>query len=882
METKKQDIRIVQLKHFYGNMPRSGKNALHTFSYFDEIYIEPVLPDPANSSQVSLLQIYSRLTELWSINPNAKTIYRTQQTIIAVADIRTKKEEEKTTAFWSDCNKPWFFLTMINVPISTELKKAVAFIENKLGHLYYLIYYSFEFNEILLFCKTNSFSKYLEAIATLNYGSDDKETAPILDTVTICAFQKDCNDDTEMLNAHISLGVTNTNGLNAFIHKWNDSVQLRSKSIIPYRMLGRNDCYITLSEITLSQLKEAFNLYYKWFAKENPWISTYEVTLTAATSDLGFPQGQTSLSLLECESKELITAFDLLKVKVDELIKEYEQLCDNNGIGCDHTFIRIIREMGIMLKNPLVFQLASDLIICLLAQLLDFTIFALRFLRNQSSVNESHSIIMDTTEDKLENLINCFYLNVNSFVSSTVHSARQFIQIPHCGATALEMPPKTMAYYSIMTHIIASALNDCPNAFYGIMLSPKLVNELEVTSLSSFQTRENDHMLSISISEKMLYDPVRTLSIFGHEIAHYVGYAARCRAWRLHCISTYYIHKYLQDFFETYRHLIGVDLDNSLSYLDSNALLDFSDKLTSLFWTKSNDEYNKTATIFSIKHEMLNLHNRMFDNIEAKSMIFSCWIYNNNVPILFANEIKRELRKKLFGSSCENVSAENNSQRPFLESKLEYEYTNKAFNFAIDQFKKNFYDESSDLSLAFDSIVGYLFKECYADISMVMLYELNAQEYAELFFDNNKFDDLELARIHAVARVMQKKGVWTFDGKHMEIQPAEAFGSSNCADHITALMYFCLQANWNPEFSNIISNHYAIDWPLQSVLITYLTACTNSLETVLKANETYVAKARKFGRTLNIGHLSSDVICEIHQLEWDYLTRLFDGYKSYK
>ena len=136
METKKQDIRIVQLKHFYGNMPRSGKNALHTFSYFDEIYIEPVLPDPANSSQVSLLQIYSRLTELWNINPNAETIYRTQQTIIAVADIRTKKEEEKTTAFWSDCNKPWFFLTMINVPISTELKKAVAFIENKLGHLY--------------------------------------------------------------------------------------------------------------------------------------------------------------------------------------------------------------------------------------------------------------------------------------------------------------------------------------------------------------------------------------------------------------------------------------------------------------------------------------------------------------------------------------------------------------------------------------------------------------------------------------------------------------------------------------------------------------------------------------------------------------------------
>ena len=79
----------------------------------------------------------------------------------------------------------------------------------------------------------------------------------------------------------------------------------------------------------------------------------------------------------------------------------------------------------------------------------------------------------------------------------------------------------------------------CNKTFCGIIISPKLIDELEVESLA-LEFTEPNQIISINISEKMIYDLKRTLAVLGHELAHFIGDATRNREVRFKQILIYY------------------------------------------------------------------------------------------------------------------------------------------------------------------------------------------------------------------------------------------------------------------------------------------------------------------------------------------------------
>lgn len=91
------------------------------------------------------------------------------------------------------------------------------------------------------------------------------------------------------------------------------------------------------------------------------------------------------------------------------------------------------------------------------------------------------------------------FQDVSILMDSMNRSSRQFIQTPPFRTTAFSMPPKLMAYYTAVAHQILDALQDDTNNFYGFMIAPSFVKELEVISLAEQRLTEGNQLLSISI-----------------------------------------------------------------------------------------------------------------------------------------------------------------------------------------------------------------------------------------------------------------------------------------------------------------------------------------------------------------------------------------------
>jgi len=900
-----RDIRIVQLKHFYGNRTGSENGGLHTFSYFNEVEVLPVSKsggnDSCDNSQPTLMSAYSALEEC--LKESLGSTYHSQQTLIAISGDKTEAEMEDTKDFWSN-NKAWFFLTMINVPLSIDLKEAVnhikkVYLSRTDDDAKYQIYFSFDFNEILVFCKTNSFSGYMDTVSMLNFHRDDGSPTPILDTVTVCGYDKKCaGDSKDRLNAQISLGITSTESFGIFLERCMENNAFDDKVEISHsKMIGRNDVCLMLKNITLSQLQDVF-AQYESLLGSTPWISTYEIMLTAAKSEvpvsksnerplsIKMPLGRSGLDLVGVDDPEILKAFKLLDEKVDSFLEVYKNYCEKQHIRLDPVFVRIISEMEIMLKNPLVFQLASDLVVCLLPQLFDFAIYMQKQMILSTIENRTRSqMLIDNRERNVEQLLNTFYLDISSLVSSTVHSARQFVQIPHCGVTALEMPPKIMAYYSIMAHEISEALNDRKEeVFFGVMLSPRLVSEPEVLSMPMLDSNNDDHLLSISISENMLYDPIRTLSILGHEIAHFVGDRARCRPYRLRQIAAYYIHKYLQDFFMIYGDIIGLDTSDSLiEYVPTKKLMDFSqDIATKLFFPESKDEFfNKKATLRNANYivkAIKDVHDELLSNSDSRKQIFEGWIYSKGKPLLFASNIMNNLMLML-GASFGQAGDQCDDCQHMSNARILEEYVSKAFNSAVDVYKRWFPKSAGEVEDDFlNGQIKYLFFECYADISMIMTYKMQPNNFANLYIHGRPYDATEFARFRAVARALYKAGIWKDDDRPLSL---EVFYSedSDWKSHINTLYKLCMQESWKPEYSEAINRRYGVDWPLQYTLQEYLSECIVMQKNVLRENKKQVKNVRERFKTGNVlSEPSCDAVEKIHDLEWRYLREIAGRY----
>ncbi len=851
MSSNKKDIRIIQMRN-YGEFKKSGQinqnilNSYLTFSYFDSINVIPIKNATQNDT---LFNAYNTMQEFFSSNDKS---YYAQQIVLAFSDYSNSQfqTKEEIDSFWDRKDDALFFVTMINVSLKYEIDDAIKRIKTifKSHESEYLIYLTFEYNEIIIFFKGNRFDEYSKLIMELNFKTLENDN-PIVDTITLCSFsQNACDYSEERFGAHICLGTDNYNNFSKFL----DDFKKESGNFGQKWLLGRNDIEIWNPNATLAWMH---NIYKNFIKQSAANITTYKLSILIPKNN----EIEKKLTGQNLALSPSIFKFDIktdLAKKISFLDQHYKVFCERLNMSYDPVLIRMMYDIISVISGIHEHQYAEDLFICLYTQVEDFIKY-LNILFCNNDVTEAQA-------PELSKCVNSFYLSNISLINSTVHTSQQFIQIPHCAPPAFEMPPKIMAYYNNIVRSIQKIFKD-DDAFCGIIISPKLVDELEVEPLALDATEPNQ-LISINISEKMIYNLRRTVSILAHELAHFIGKDTRNRKLRCITMGAYFISKILMLVDEQIYDIIDYNDDIEINKLESEAFSEFSFDLSESFFGNVDDN---DASLYRRKLITLfyNLPSILLQEENCKSHILST-LYNvdNPTKMSYIENIEKSLNLRLqIPDDCNDIfeSTKTNLLQNHFKSIFLKAIDNLIFSNALYEFR-------NELKTEIDDYVGYLFAETYADISMILLFGMSTEKYLSLITDkataiyraNINEDKTELMRYIAVATSLNRCCIWkSFNSKKVFVK-----------DSWSDVIYTFFSAiNSEQDFSDLLDK-YDIDVILLQYLIRYLNKCIEDIDLKLNHKSKDVAILRELYASINSNKPLSVTLMEMRKFE----TKAFD------
>lgn len=137
----------------------------------------------------------------------------------------------------------------------------------------------------------------------------------------------------------------------------------------------------------------------------------------------------------------------------------------------------------------------------------------------------------------------CQFLEyANMVIYHTVHTDQIFLMVPGYSGTSFSIPIKLNLLFLWLSRKLTEVLNDS-NHEYECILTP-VMESTPATQLIAFDTEDQNRLIAIKVSQRLLYSPWELTVVLSHEIAHYVGRDLRCRAYRLEQLSqllTYYV-----------------------------------------------------------------------------------------------------------------------------------------------------------------------------------------------------------------------------------------------------------------------------------------------------------------------------------------------------
>lgn len=805
-----KDVRILQMQN-YGDirrkvsLPTDLPTSYLTFSYFDTVKTWPL---NLKFEDTNLVDIYNKMQS--TINENSEKFYNTQQIMLAFTEFEQDDAfiKNKIDKFWNDTEHPLFFVTMVNISLKSNIDNILKRIKEifKNNEEQYLIYFTFEYNELIIFYKGNRFDEYSKLIMELNF-KKLKEKNQILDTITICTFRQGQSDyEDEKFGAHICLGTNNYKKLNKFL----EDAEKEGIKIEQKWLLGRNDIELWNPNATLLWLT---NFYSKYLNEKDSYITTYKMSVLIKKSD-DIINSLTESNLALSHSIFSKSTCSKLKKGIAVLKTNYRKFCDCYDLKYDPVFIRILESVISVINSVYERQYADDLFLCLYLQVSDFIKYMNLLCKIKDITNEQAQDIYKC--------INSFYLSNISLINSTVQANQQFIQIPHCSAPSFQMPPKIMAYYNILVRHIQNLF--CDNkTFCGIIISPKLIDELEVESLA-LEFTEPNQIISINISEKMIYDLKRTLAVLGHELAHFIGDATRNREVRFKQILIYYINKLLVRLDEKICEYFSNNNIEIFDPISSEDLLNFSYEISENIYNELSLE-NKELYLRNLEKSLTNLPFILFSKAKNKEKIINDLFIKCECEEFAYKRSLIELFKKRVSLSTEKIEKFNDT----INSYLLAEYKNIIVS-SIEQIIFIEMLDSDYINNMHSSIVdytGYLFSETYADMAMVLLFNLTPTDYFSLFANDKSKKDIlsgnehktELTRVLAVSFALMKKGYWKLN----QIEATENYSS------FEKEIYFFVQHYSDGGKLLEIFNDYNMDISLITCLMNYLNECMYSL-----------------------------------------------------
>lgn len=334
--------------------------------------------------------------------------------------------------------------------------------------------------------------------------------------------------------------------------------------------------------------------------------------------------------------------------------------------------------------------------------------------------------------EEFNEVYNNYFEIISSLVNSAMHSDRQFVQAPSFNPVFYDVPPKLMAFYTVLTSDIKEINKGDELSTYSFVFKPSFLNSIAVFPYSYKQTPPTNRLLAVSINEESLYQPTNVINVMCHEVAHYVGKEQRSRDTR----KEYWIKAIL---FVVYKMIIN-NINNSKinSRSDLNSLLvklvsDSFEIIKGESYYDFEEAYSETFNIFLY---------RVFDSICNDSRLDSCLkkFFADNFKKIDYVECVDHMKKGITLLSYfipENINAELKT------------------NFSI-----------SNLFFEWYKNLLSVFRESYADIQMILLSNMSFKNYIRnlVLYENmnlsNFINDITFYRIFSVVYTLYELQYW--------------------------------------------------------------------------------------------------------------------------
>ena len=820
------DVRIVSLySRDTQNGPRFEKltqpNQYYTYSYYDAIWV-----DRANIGEQTMFKsAYEQGVKIG--RKHRPKMF--QQVFLVFSDIVPEGANNavgysarEISKFWRMKKYGLFFMTMINVKEPRDLSETMKLIHDSFPKDRHMAYLTFDHCNIVVFTRTNSFREYAKLVCQLDYTHPNT----IMDSITIYAFAQGEHSTKrikEKFPVLVSLGIRDY----AQYKQFEKAVRGQDEeNVVTFSwLLGRNDVAIYHPNATVTWLSTI-----KRMAEENSgWYTTYDLTVLIEPSRID------SASIVTPPPKRTKLIQQRMEEAYQEFSENYIRVCKKKSCQPDLIWLRWLGESSKLAASLAESSLSMDFGTCLTPQFFDFFTYTKKLF----SVKDLDSFEMSDTRSMFAE----FFSNISVLIDSMNHSNRQFVQVPSFHSVSFEIPPRIMAYYTAMAHLIIKTLHDDnDNADYGLTIAPKYVDELEVRSISLPDAAglEHEQFIAMNIAEQSLYTLQITTETMAHEISHFVGQKVRCRGLRKECILQCALHEMIADLTLSVRmdvldeyilpdrqDLHKEDLRIQASHL-SICVEKIWEKLKEMPEFREIEGCSEGDYGDEVQEVLYNLPDTLYSipSLSAKvteqitSLLFTDEDFQNY--ILRYSAIEAGGDPKSLAASC---WAETAKYKIWLSVQKKLKEYALAVRGLLNRTAGEEYITAFGKTYKFRRLYD-AFRETFADLQAILIFEMNFSMYCDLLKRSDELlCDLQSIpnRIVAVGRVLKNAGFWrenTIQSNDPELEKiVEAIRLSSYS------------------VEDLHAMDLGLDYNLLRYLEKYLESCRKKIEGLLNDNK---------------------------------------------
>lgn len=733
---------------------RLGDGQYYSFCYYDAIEVVKVACESEDACH-NLLSAYETAAN------DERRLYTSRQFLLAFADIQEQDQipskdccyrQQDIEDFWKEDGKSIFFVTMVNLRDNRRLDEALSEIRRIFSGEQYLAYLTFDHCDLLLFYRSDGFSTYAQKIFQLNYGTDLLE-----DSITLYSFNdrgaiKD--EDTERFGVYLRFGIQDYVEANQFVEEY------KKQGADVGRLLGRNDMGLFKKDAKMSWLKGLINRTLE-FPKR--WYTTYELSVLIQIPADVPSWVAISKKTLKPDEKGRDSLCSGIEGVMNTALHKFLEAYRNGPAGMpeDSVWIHWLRKTSSIAVSLYDNPLAMDFGTCLVPQFLDLFSYMGRLLCSE--------LLSPADRENVREIFSAFFSSTSILMDSINHSSRQFVQVPSFNSASFEMPPQLMAYYSSMTHKLIEAFRD-DNFTYGIAFCPEFVSTLKVTSHAN-QSISKDEWITVSIDERSLYTLQLTTEILGHEISHFVGSQNRCRDVREICaiqtglagLAAQMLCRLREDLAEYCDKEIpfGTTAEWSEIYNLVNEMMDGLRNIYLPKWSDGEDYsrflQNRLANLPNIILSVPDLTNTLEEwlcglLLDEKETVMSCLMKRFAQKIGGPEATPQESSQPVYRAMAKEC----------IHTQLIQELEHLADDYgAVEAGSKSpMYDNAAQGSSP--DWICYMFSEAFADLQMILLFNLDWRDYQALFMQDEAHLSAEDCppRMLAVAKTLVGMGKW--------------------------------------------------------------------------------------------------------------------------